>query len=353
MRLGRLIRDILLGRPLGAVSPSGQEAVVFEIELPPDLPSLLNDEAGNRALFDIENDFKLSPFAIVHVELGTNFLAFLPSKALLPTRSVTRFWVSNAKLHETYSDALHLCRAVQVRDLCDGLFARYVRYEMSTNAQGQRAPRPLTILKTPFTSECARGFIPPGDPVHPDRADRKSLTLMVDGFDCAVAELIGDPEKLFRVSPKEFEQLLSAVYRARGFDVTMTAGPRDHGIDISANISVPFRLPGAGAQRISVAVQAKRYKKTHNVGEAKVREFFGSVVAAGYDHGVLVTTSSLTAPARAFIETRRPVQDRISINAGSEVLELLVSYCRASDQPFWVPKRLGNWDHGQDGPKSA
>jgi restriction system protein len=88
---------------------------------------------------------------------------------------------------------------------------------------------------------------------------------------------------------QEFERLVGAYYRERGFGVVHTGQPGpDGGIDLVLR---------KDSERI--LVQCKRYRDEPVKVEA-IREFFGVVVSEGAHRGIFVTTSDFTAPAMEF-----------------------------------------------------
>ncbi len=81
-----------------------------------------------------------------------------------------------------------------------------------------------------------------------------------------------------------------------------------------------------------VYVQAKKYADGNTVGEGDLRNFAGSIDAAGTTKGVFVTTSSFTNSARDYV-ARSP--KRIVLIDGEELARLMVRYdigVRARDQ---------------------
>jgi restriction endonuclease Mrr len=188
---------------------------------------------------------------------------------------------------------------------------------------------------SPFTSAQAKCTIDDCEPIHPENADANELVCAAETLDVHVAELVADPDMLFQLSPREFEKLIATVYSAHGFEVTLTAGPHDHGIDAVATLRVPTRLPPAMAQHVTIGIQAKRYRQRKRVRESEVLNLLGSLKAGNHDRGILITTSSLTGAATRFIESRRVVADKILVVAGDRLLELLISYCRIRGQLFW------------------
>lgn len=83
-------------------------------------------------------------------------------------------------------------------------------------------------------------------------------------------------------------EITAALLRKHGYEVRSTAIVGDHGIDLE--------LQRAGRR---IVVQCKRWADT--VGEPPLREFYGSMLNAGADEGIFVTTSSYSVQAREFV----------------------------------------------------
>lgn len=243
-----------------------------------------------------------------------------------------------------FSAILTLCRGIQHVDECDRLRAQFVLLHIPSNAGDQANPNPDQYRPSdniyrrgqrPFTSRCAQQLIAGSMQLHPDNAEHAELTQAINQLDRAAADFIKEPKRLLRITPRELERVVAATYSAHGFDVRLSGGPRDHGIDVIATTYVPVTLPRKFSQFLQVGIQVKRYKKTNKISENVIRDFYGSLLGENLDRGILVTTSSLTAAAQSYLQARRTVQDRITVVAGDEVLELLISYCKQRDVPFW------------------
>ncbi len=87
---------------------------------------------------------------------------------------------------------------------------------------------------------------------------------------------------LMKLTPGEFESLITNLFEAMGLDTRATQASRDGGVDCVAFDSRPI-LGG------KVVIQAKRYKNT--VGVSAVRDLFGTMQNEGASKGILVTTS--------------------------------------------------------------
>lgn len=99
-------------------------------------------------------------------------------------------------------------------------------------------------------------------------------------------------DQLQALSPEDFEKWVAVRFRDMGYSTKVT-GARgaggDHGVDVVAE------KPGEKA-----VIQCKNWK-AWSVGEPKVRDLYGAMTDFGASRAYLVTTGSVTEPARRWI----------------------------------------------------
>ncbi len=100
------------------------------------------------------------------------------------------------------------------------------------------------------------------------------------------------PEYLRKMHPKEFEDLVCALFEKMGFEVEPTQYSRDGGID--GYLKKDGKL-------VSI-LQCKRVKGS--VGEPVLRDLFGTMHATGAKEGVVVTTGKVSTQARAWSQDK-------------------------------------------------
>lgn len=108
---------------------------------------------------------------------------------------------------------------------------------------------------------------------------------MVDKRFVEESDIIGDLESrpnLMDLTPFEFENLVSNLFKQMGFETKLTRSSKDGGVDAVAFDPRPI-LGG------KVVIQAKRYKNV--VGVSAVRDLYGTMINEGAGKGILVTTS--------------------------------------------------------------
>jgi hypothetical protein len=105
--------------------------------------------------------------------------------------------------------------------------------------------------------------------------------------------LASQPEDLFRVTPRRFEELMAELLTDFGYDVHLTKQTRDHGIDI---IAVGRSTPLGLDERY--LIQCKRNAPNNRVGVSVVRELLGVGVHEPNTGLMIVTTSTFSNPAQ-------------------------------------------------------
>ena len=95
-------------------------------------------------------------------------------------------------------------------------------------------------------------------------------------------------EQLNALHPTQFEKMVQDTYRQLGYAARHIGQSGDHGVDLEV------RTP-RGERWV---VQCKRWRDP--VGEAKVRELYGTLLHEGAHRAVLVTSADITPPARAW-----------------------------------------------------
>lgn len=115
-------------------------------------------------------------------------------------------------------------------------------------------------------------------------------------------ELIGylakHPEKMHDMDPRKFEELVAAIFRAKGYDVVLTPATRDGGFDMRAfhKTDVGFFL---------TLIECKRYLPENRVPVSVVRGLYGVTDDERATSGLIVTTSSFTKDAKSFQEKNK------------------------------------------------
>jgi HJR/Mrr/RecB family endonuclease len=104
-----------------------------------------------------------------------------------------------------------------------------------------------------------------------------------------------DPNSMYRVTSREFEEIIATIFQTQGFDVQLTPQSRDHGRDIILEQQI------AGV-RSRWLVECKRWARNRKVGLPIVQRLFGVVQSEQANKAILVSTSGFTGEARKFAQ---------------------------------------------------
>jgi hypothetical protein len=131
--------------------------------------------------------------------------------------------------------------------------------------------------------------------------------------------LVKDPAAMYSLTPRQFELFIAELLETLGyFDVRVGSGSKDGGVDVTAMIRHEF-----GIERM--IVQCKHYRRTLKVGETTVKQLMTDVELHQAARGLIVTTSTLTRPARLLVESYRYL---LSSFDGGELETLLTKFGR-------------------------
>lgn len=102
------------------------------------------------------------------------------------------------------------------------------------------------------------------------------------------------PDRLFKLTPREFEEVIATLFDQLGFEVELTKRTRDGGRDI---VAIGHRIV-----RTKYLIECKHYAPLRKVTVNPVRALHGVVADEGATKGILVTTSSFTRPATDYFK---------------------------------------------------
>lgn len=158
----------------------------------------------------------------------------------------------------------------------------------------------------------ARG--PEGQPLVPGSPQRRALDIAVaEVSDELIRELAEHPALMYKLDPRKFEELVTELYRRRGYEATLTPASGDEGADV-------YVVSRDDLGRSLWVVQAKRYAAHNKIGAGVVRELYGTVMAKNASAGVLVTTSFFEPGAKRM---EREFEYRLSLKDYLGLQEML------------------------------
>ena len=143
---------------------------------------------------------------------------------------------------------------------------------------------------------------------------KNGLIAQIDSHNKKIADQL--KEKLFELTPEQFEKLIEKLLREMGFvEVSVTPLSGDGGID-ARGIMVT-----EGVVRTRMAVQAKRWK--NNVQSPVVQQVRGSLGI--HEQGLIITTSDFSKGA--YEEANKPNKTPIALMNGKQLVSLLMNHC--------------------------
>ena len=116
-------------------------------------------------------------------------------------------------------------------------------------------------------------------------------------FQTLLTQETREPGVLFKLSGRQFEELVAEVWRRLGYTVELTAQTRDHGRDVIA--------VGGKEAGVKFLIECKRYDRSRKVDVSQVRSLYGVKCHEQASKAILATTSAFTGPAQAFFEAHR------------------------------------------------
>lgn len=132
---------------------------------------------------------------------------------------------------------------------------------------------------------------------------QKIMVASEENWSEIIANLSKNPEQLYSLSPRKFEELIAELLLREGMEVHLTPAIKDGGRDILA-------ISQTAVGNHLYLVECKRYSKTNPVDVSLVRALYGVVEAERATSGLIVTTSYFTKPA---INLRDSLKHRLSL----------------------------------------
>ena len=140
-----------------------------------------------------------------------------------------------------------------------------------------------------------------------------------------IREIQLSPELLRNVSPRQFEEVVAELFRARGFDVELTKRTRDGGKDIIAISTDRLGI------KLKYFVECKHYAESNKVGVDVVRALHGvKNTKNGPNKTIIATTSSFTADAINFAVNEATSSWDVTLADYNQIMSWVGGYGRQS-----------------------
>lgn len=141
---------------------------------------------------------------------------------------------------------------------------------------------------------------------------------LVDSTQLLADHLLREPESVYKLPPRRFEELIAELVKQFGWRVHLTPATHDGGRDIVALIPSPVG-------DLMCLIEAKRFREDRKVGVGLVRQLWGTVNHEDASIGLLVTSSSFSSEARAF---EKQHETRLKLRDNDDVFDWLHVYSR-------------------------
>lgn len=130
-------------------------------------------------------------------------------------------------------------------------------------------------------------------------SDTKLVGVTINGIsDSLLNHLSNDPQLLYRLPPRKFEELIARLLEDMGYRVSLTPETRDGGRDILAFSKLP-------TGQLLTLVECKRQSPIRPVSVEIVRNLYGVLMHDRATYAMIATTSYFTKDAQLFQDTIR------------------------------------------------
>lgn len=144
--------------------------------------------------------------------------------------------------------------------------------------------------------------------------EKKIIVDLGSGISALLHEVNRNPEILFNIEPRKFEELIAHILALHGFKVELTKRSRDGGKDI---IAIRSDL-GIEAKYI---IECKRHAPGNPIGVELVRALHGVQTQEGANKAILATTSRFTADAKRFASATNTTKWAVSLKDFHDIRE--------------------------------
>lgn len=152
---------------------------------------------------------------------------------------------------------------------------------------------------------------------HKATGDVKDTNLVVISIDEEVKKYLNKhPQKLYELSPRQFEELIASILKDLGFEVELTQATRDGGRDIIAHVR-------NAVSSYLTYIECKRYAPDNKVGVGIVREVIGVHHIRKPTKSIIVTTSFFSKDA---IREAEKMESQLDLKDFNSIKEWLRRY---------------------------
>lgn len=138
---------------------------------------------------------------------------------------------------------------------------------------------------------------PSVDVIYEYEFEDNTIEIIIPTVANTIYQIQNNPEYIYELSSREFEEVVAEIFSANGYEVTLTQQTRDGGRDIIVKQMV------MGSPFVMI-IECKRYHAQNKVSVNIVRELCGVQTADNVNKAMVVTSSFFSDDAIAFAEKR-------------------------------------------------
>lgn len=145
-----------------------------------------------------------------------------------------------------------------------------------------------------------------------------TIVLLEDINDELLFYLARNPETIYKLGSRKFEELIAKLFVDRGHEVSLTKSTRDGGYDIFAKVKNDF-------SEFTILAECKKYSPNNKVGVEIVRGLYGIVEEHKANQGIIITSSFFTKEAQ---QTQLRIGNRMALKDYNDLVEWLGPYSK-------------------------
>ena len=154
-----------------------------------------------------------------------------------------------------------------------------------------------------------------------EKPQSKTVILLEDVNDELLFYLAKNPELIYKLESRKFEELIAKLFADKGHEVSLTKSTRDGGYDIFARVKDAF-------SEFIVLAECKRYSPENKVGVEVVRGLYGVVDINKANQGLIITSSFFTKDAQ---QEQLRIGNRIGLKDYNNLIEWLKPYSNINE----------------------
>lgn len=153
--------------------------------------------------------------------------------------------------------------------------------------------------------------------------EKNIITELCEGVSDLLYEVNKNPDIVYSIDSRKFEELIAHIFSIHGFMVELTKKTRDGGRDIIA-IKSDLNI------RLKYLIECKRYSANNPVNVELVRALYGVQMQEGANKSVLATTSRFTPDAKEFANKQNTTEWGMDLKDISDIRQWIASAANKS-----------------------